>query len=46
MILQIANDEIDKIAKEERYDLILQEAVYRSDRVDITDKVIEALKDD
>jgi outer membrane protein len=46
VILQIANDEIDKIAKEEQYDLILQEAVYRSDRVDITDKVIEALKDD
>ena len=46
VILQIANDEIDKIAKEGQYDLILQEAVYRSDRVDITDKVIEALKDD
>ena len=46
VILRIANEEIDKIAKQEKYDLILQEAVYRSSRVDITDKVIEALADD
>ena len=37
--MRIANEEIDKIAEEEKYDLILQEAVYRSERVDITDKV-------
>jgi outer membrane protein len=46
IILRIANEEIDKIAAEEEYDLILQEAVYRSDRLDITDKVIKALEDD
>ncbi|MDA0359513.1 MAG: OmpH family outer membrane protein [Proteobacteria bacterium] len=46
VILRIANEEIDKIATEEKYDLILQEAVYRSDRLDITDKVIKALEDD
>jgi len=46
VILRIANEEIDKIAAEENYDLILQEAVYRSDRLDITDKVIRALEDD
>ena len=46
VILRIANEEIDKIAAEEKYDLILQEAVYRSDRLDITDKVIKALEDE
>ena len=46
VILRIANEEIDKIAIKEKYDLIVQEAVYRSSRVDITDKVIEALADD
>ena len=46
VILRIANEEIDKIAAEEKYGLILQEAVYRSDRLEITDKVIKALEDD
>jgi len=46
VILRIANEKIVKIAAEENYDLILQEAVYRSDRLDITDKVIKALEDD
>ena len=46
VILRIANEKIDKIAIEEKYDLILQEAVYRSSRVDITDKVIKALAND
>lgn len=45
VILKIANEAIQKIAVSEKFDLILQEAVYRSDRLDITDKVIEALKD-
>ena len=45
VILKIANEAIQKIAVSENFDLILQEAVYRSDRLDITDKVIEALKD-
>jgi len=42
-VLQRANKVIQEIAEKEKYDLILQEAVYRSPRVDITDKVIEAL---
>ena len=46
VILKIANEAIQKIAVSEKFDLILQEAVYRSDRLDITDKVIEALKDE
>ena len=45
VILKIANEAIQKIAVSENFDLILQEAVYRSERLDITDKVIEALKD-
>ena len=45
VILKIANEAIQKIAVSENFDLVLQEAVYRSDRLDITDKVIEALKD-
>ena len=45
VILKIAIEAIQKIAVSENFDLILQEAVYRSDRLDITDKVIEALKD-
>jgi len=43
IVLEMANKVIFKIAEKEKYDLILQEAVYRSPRVDITDKVIEAL---
>jgi len=42
-VLQRANKVIQEIAEKEKYDLILQEAVYRSPRLDITDKVIEAL---
>jgi outer membrane protein len=42
-VLQRANKVIQQIAEKENYDLILQEAVYRSPRLDITDKVIEAL---
>jgi outer membrane protein len=43
LVLEMANKVIFRIAEKEKYDLILQEAVYRSPRVDITDKVIEAL---
>jgi outer membrane protein len=43
LVLEMANKAIFKIAEKEKYDLILQEAVYRSPRLDITDKVIEAL---
>ena len=45
VVLQIANKVIEEIAEAEKFDLILQEAVYRSPRIDITDKVIEALAD-
>lgn len=44
-VLQSANKVIKDIAEKEKYDLILQEAVYRSPRLDITDKVIKALAD-
>lgn len=43
LVLEMANKVIFKIAEKEKFDLILQEAVYRSPRLDITDKVIEAL---
>ena len=42
-VLESANKVIKAIAEKENYDLIMQEAVYRSPRLDITDKVIEAL---
>lgn len=44
-VLERANKVIAQIAEAEKYDLILQEAVYRSGRIDITDKVIKALAD-
>jgi len=34
---------IRQIAEAEKFDLIVQEAVYFSPRIDITDKVIKAL---
>jgi len=36
---------INQIAEQEKFDLILQEAVFASGRIDITDKVIRALSD-
>ena len=36
---------ITQIAEQEKFDLIVQEAVYASSRIDITDKVIKALAD-
>lgn len=44
-MLERANKVIQQIAEQEKYDLILQEAVYRSPRIDITDKVLKALAD-
>jgi len=44
-VLERANKVIQGIAEKEKYDLILQEAVYRSPRIDITDKVLKALTD-
>jgi outer membrane protein len=42
-ILERANKVVKQIAESERYDVILQEAVYANPRLDITDKVIKAL---
>ena len=44
-ILERANRVVRQIAESEKYDVILQEAVYASPRIDITDKVIRALDD-
>lgn len=40
-----ANKVISSIAEKEKFDLIFQEAVYASSKIDITDKVIKALGD-
>ena len=40
-----ANRVINQIAGEEKFDLIVQEAVFASSRIDITEKVIKALAD-
>lgn len=45
VVLDRANKAIQSIAEAEKFDLILQEAVFRSNRIDITDKVIKALAD-
>jgi len=44
-IFERANKVIKQIAESEKFDLIVQEAVYWSPRIDITDKVIKALAD-
>lgn len=44
-VLERANKAIKQIAEAEKYDVILQEAVYANPRIDITDKVIKALAD-
>lgn len=44
-IQEQANRVIQQIAEREKYDLILQEAVYASPAIDITDKVIKSLVD-
>jgi outer membrane protein len=44
-VLERANRTIRQIAENEKYDLILQEAVYFSPAIDITEKVIKALAD-
>ncbi len=40
-----ANKIINEIAEKEKFDLIVQEAVYASGKIDITDRVIKALAD-
>lgn len=42
-VLERANKVIKQIAEIEKYDIIFQEAVYASPRIDITDKVLKAL---
>lgn len=42
-VLERANKTVRQIAEAEKYDIIFQEAVYASPRIDITDKVIKAL---
>lgn len=44
-LFERADKVIKQIADDEKYDLILQEAVYRSPRIDITDRVLKALAD-
>jgi outer membrane protein len=46
VVLERANKAIQSIAESEKYDLILQEAVYRNPKIDITDKVIKNLAAD
>jgi outer membrane protein len=46
VVLEHANKAIQSIAESEKYDLILQEAVYRNPKIDITDKVIKNLASD
>jgi outer membrane protein len=45
-VLARADKAIQAIAASEKYDLILQEAVYRNPQIDITDKVLEYLADE
>ena len=45
-LFQRANRVIQQIAEAEKFDLILQDAVYRSPRLDITDRVLKALAGD
>ena len=44
MVLDRANAAIKQVAEAEKYDFVLQEAVYASPRVDITEKVIKVLE--
>ncbi len=44
-IFERVNKIIKQIAEAEKYDIIFQEAVYASPRIDLTDKVIKALGD-
>ncbi|MDI6749073.1 MAG: OmpH family outer membrane protein [Pseudomonadota bacterium] len=45
-IFERANKVIKQVAEAEKFDLIVQEAVYFSPRIDITDKVIKALSNE
>lgn len=43
LVVERVNRVIRQLAEQEKYDLVLQEAVYFSGRVDMTDKVLKAL---
>ncbi len=43
LVLEKANKVIKQLAESEKYDIVFQEAVYFSPRIDITDKVLKAL---
>lgn len=43
-LLRQANNVIKNIAQREKYDLILQEAIYADPKVDITDRVLKEMK--
>ena len=45
IVLEQANKAIQAVAETEKYDLVLQEAVYRNPKIDITDRVIKHLAD-
>ena len=44
-VIEKANKAIKQIAEAEKYDLVLQDVVWVSPRLDITDKVIKALSE-
>ncbi len=44
-IYERVNKVIKQVAESEKYDIIVQEAVYVSPRIDLTEKVIKALQD-
>jgi outer membrane protein len=44
-VIERANRAVKQIAEAEKFDVILQEVVWASPRIDITDKVIKALDD-
>jgi len=46
IVLEHANKVIQSIADAEKFDLILQEVVYRNPKIDITDRVIKQLASD
>ena len=43
LVVEKANRVIRKLAEQEKYDFVFQDAVFASPRVDITDKVLRAL---
>jgi len=45
-VLERANKAIQAIAESEKFDLVIQEAVYRNPKIDITEKVLQYLAND